>query len=556
MPRRLKVLLVVSLTLAATSALYILFVYLTSFNGPETAIQHAPHERSKVPPGPPVVERLVVIVLDGVRREDALTLEELAPLREKGAFRPLLADYPTYTFPNITTMVTGVPPRDSGVRLNGDDRGTPGLDSVSKVAADHGLRVEVWPREFAPFGGLTRHDGRGQVVLGRLGAEVAEILQDRRPPERGLRWVHVDEVDHAAHESGLASEAYRNALKHAGALVVSMAARMNFERDGLVVLSDHGHVDAGGHGGDEPAAQDAFFLALGGSIAPGKTLGGRPMRDVASTLAVLLGLPTPSSNEGRPMLDMLDVPNERRATLLASPYAQAAERLCDLRPAAGCKDRESITSRLQQGDPGTLGTARDSLQFWVQGRDAALASLDLRGRIIRLGLVGALLAWGFNVVRYRTKTAAVRGTREGFILLALLLAVYAVAFRLQGYGLSFSRMAPGDLFFPAATKAGAVAVLVTLLLAYLRRSGERGAWGLLGAAYAPFLLLAAWVGTSTSEIAPPLEGVAVFYAGPLLLAASATALVLGMVTMLRGERLEETLPQTAVGGVGGAQEPR
>src|SRR5213075_1099499 len=74
----------------------------------------------------------------------------------------------------------------------------------------------------------------------------------------------------------------------------------------VLVTADHGHVDGGGHGGDEPIVRTTFALARGPGVHDGARAKGRAI-DVAPTLSALLGVPAPSTSEGR-ALDWRDSP--------------------------------------------------------------------------------------------------------------------------------------------------------------------------------------------------------------------------------------------------------
>src|SRR5204862_234635 len=118
-------------------------------------------------------------------------------------------------------------------------------------------------------------------------------------------FAYLGEVDDAAHAGGTAAPAYKDATLAAGALVARFAASLDLDQDTLLVLSDHGHRPEGGHGGVEPEARRAFFLAAGGMVRQGVELGERPILDVAPTIALLAGVRAPTSSLGLPMLDLL-----------------------------------------------------------------------------------------------------------------------------------------------------------------------------------------------------------------------------------------------------------
>src|SRR5262245_17551026 len=99
---------------------YELGVYLPAFNSPRVALEGVAPRRSAVGSTPGLVRRLGVMLVDGISFDAFDALGELAVLRHEGVLRGLSVSFPSFTSPAITSFVTGVEPRESGVRLNGD----------------------------------------------------------------------------------------------------------------------------------------------------------------------------------------------------------------------------------------------------------------------------------------------------------------------------------------------------------------------------------------------------------------------------------------------------
>jgi hypothetical protein len=239
------------------------------------------------PPSPPALTaRVRVVVLDGLRDDVGENLPELQALG--GARRIMRSEWPSYTYPNLAAMTTGVPPLLSGVRLNSGRTRVP-LDTISDVALRHGRRVAV--------------SGDWDLFAARVAPGAA------LSPVGDLEWIHFGKIDDAGHAHGAASPEYAEAAARGGRLVARLAGEMDLSRETLIVLADHGHRDRGGHGGREPEVTGAYFLAVGAGVRHGVRLPEAPMRDLAPTLARLLGLPPPRDNRGAVMADLFaDVP--------------------------------------------------------------------------------------------------------------------------------------------------------------------------------------------------------------------------------------------------------
>jgi predicted AlkP superfamily pyrophosphatase or phosphodiesterase len=88
-----------------------------------------------------------------------------------------------------------------------------------------------------------------------------------------VSFVYLGGVDIAGHVTG-AGGAYRTAARaadqRAGRLMGAVRSRQSYQREDwtIVVVTDHGHLDAGGHGGREPEVTTAWAAAAGPGIRP------------------------------------------------------------------------------------------------------------------------------------------------------------------------------------------------------------------------------------------------------------------------------------------------
>jgi predicted AlkP superfamily pyrophosphatase or phosphodiesterase len=110
------------------------------------------------------------------------------------------------------------------------------------------------------------------------------VLGDHRHRHRGgrarhrsgprLSFVYLGAVDVVGHVLG-AGSAYREAARAAdqrvGRLLAAVRSRPSFADEGwtTVVVTDHGHLNQGGHGGREPEVATAWAAAAGTGIPPG-----------------------------------------------------------------------------------------------------------------------------------------------------------------------------------------------------------------------------------------------------------------------------------------------
>ena len=246
-------------------------------------------------PSGPTLRHVLVIGVDGVRFD--LLGPELTPViwgfGRDGFLGPVPVDEstPTWSGPCWATIVTG-----QGV----DGHGITGNDLTGHRLADHPdfvtlatraglptlLAVSGWPplalaedggplfaeatrREFVavPERSVAGWDAADEATTGLA----ARILAEDGPR---LSFVYLGAVDAVGHVLG-AGAPYREAAavadRRVGRLLSAIRSRPFFADEGwtVVVVTDHGHLDAGGHGGREPEVTTAWAAAAGPRIRAG-----------------------------------------------------------------------------------------------------------------------------------------------------------------------------------------------------------------------------------------------------------------------------------------------
>ena len=138
--------------------------------------------------------------------------------------------------------------------------------------------------------------------------KAVEFLQDRGID---LLLIYMGDYDVVSHESGgLSSEA----LQSVGRLdhnLCALFAHIDLSDTVLIVTSDHGHLDEGGHGGDEKVVLETPFVMAGSRVRPG-SYPAIQQPDIAMTIASLLGMPFPRSGQGTPLYGFYDVSDSER----------------------------------------------------------------------------------------------------------------------------------------------------------------------------------------------------------------------------------------------------
>jgi predicted AlkP superfamily pyrophosphatase or phosphodiesterase len=224
-------------------------------------------------PGADLKPTVILVSLDGWRWDytQKYAPSTLTRLIARGVSGPLIPSFPSKTFPNHYTIVTGLYPGHHGIvgnavkdpasgrRMTMSNRtevqdlmwwgGEPIWVTIQK--AGQGAAPVFWPGSEAPVGGqLPRFwepfdekvpaTARVDLLLQRL-----DLPADERPTFLTL---YFSDVDGAGHDKGPESTAVANAVRRVDGyldrLIRGLARRRLEDRVNIVVVSDHGMGDA------------------------------------------------------------------------------------------------------------------------------------------------------------------------------------------------------------------------------------------------------------------------------------------------------------------------
>jgi hypothetical protein len=284
------------------------------------------------PLGHAISQRLIIILVDGLR-DDTSHDEELMPylaaLREKGAWATMHSRPPSYSQPGYSTLMIGAwPDINDGPALNED------LD-----------KIQYWTQDNL-FTAVHRAGGRTAIAANNTFEKlipppdlndsffVEECNQagDDLIFNQALPWVkaggqsllliHLCQVDDAGdYLGGPKSKAWADAATRVDAMIQMIGAQLDFTADTLMIVSDHGQIDAGGHGGPEAANLVEPFILAGAGVWPGY-FGNMEMVDVAPTAAAILGVSIPATAQGRVLSLMLTLGYDAYTALPAATENQ------------------------------------------------------------------------------------------------------------------------------------------------------------------------------------------------------------------------------------------
>ena len=112
-----------------------------------------------------------------------------------------------------------------------------------------------------------------------------------------------------------------HAAKKVDGYLREIVTRLDLNKDTIIVVSDHGQIDQGGHGGPEPITLMEPFVMVGAGVQPGA----KPdiqQADIAPTVSALLGANIPASSQGLVQTAMLALSSDYSARILTEETAQ------------------------------------------------------------------------------------------------------------------------------------------------------------------------------------------------------------------------------------------
>ena len=239
--------------------------------------------------------KILLIGIDGLILKTALGSDRapvLAQLKESGYFTDLTMNSPTLSGPGWSTLLTGSTNAQHAVvdnRFSGHNLlYRPDLLSRAyyQDQSTTTFAAAGWPPLVDPAGvGPVIHERREQAranlhrVIARDGetygyervdaeiATVAVFAMEKFGPD--VSFVYFCDADEAGHSHGVVGPQYLNAIgrvdDHLARLRNAVEQRVSrFNEEWLVIVTtDHGHIDEGGHGSDTPQERASFVIAKG-----------------------------------------------------------------------------------------------------------------------------------------------------------------------------------------------------------------------------------------------------------------------------------------------------
>ncbi|MBP9206065.1 MAG: alkaline phosphatase family protein [Kofleriaceae bacterium] len=297
------------------------------------AAPHLPRGPTPATVAAPTPSRVRVVLIDGVDRASADRMPAWRALCARGQALTVDVGFPTVSLPVQSVLWTGLVQQQTGVVFHSGARLDPPLGATAIPAQVPGsvAVAEAYPYIVHSLGFARTEPA--EFTGSKVDAAWTAAWQERAlaavtGPAR-LAFVHILRVDTAGHKFGGASAEYHAAVDEADAILAELVAAAEASAQAAppggapapggdpapalapvrwLVLSDHGHLPGGGHGGEEEHLRVVRACVVGPGVAAGAAAATVHLVDVARDLADAVGAVLPAAARGRPLAEALAHP--------------------------------------------------------------------------------------------------------------------------------------------------------------------------------------------------------------------------------------------------------
>ena len=347
-------------------------------------------------PGKPLSDRVVLIIVDGMRDDISRSaMTSLETLRGYGSDLRLTAPQPSLSYPNWTTILTGAPQTISGVTTNWYDTRVFAPTIMDVVSRTGRTVAVVGPTDFAKLYGVKpgptvslRPWPKDGYLTGTLVDDALKISKETSP---ALLVLHLPDLDEAGHSYGGASDEYREVARKIDADLSRLVTALQSDKTTFLVVTDHGHIGTGGHGGWEDEVTPVPGIIAGSAVALGTGTGN--LDQIASTIAVLMGVRPPTYAAGTALRSVLAttapsvfLADTQHHRLVVANSVEIASQ--GTTPAAAMLERHADVAGMDAG-----AAAARNARLSVERAQRAPYALAVVALVLAVVIVLGLVAW-------------------------------------------------------------------------------------------------------------------------------------------------------------------
>jgi|GEM_PF-1122424 len=270
-------------------------------------------------PTTPIVQQVVMVIVDGLRVDASQQMPLLGELRARGASATVLVPEPSLPLVTWTTLVSG-----AGPELNGAPLLHMPIERLQPIVIDNLFRRG---KQASLATGLIGHreweklipeayrdvsffvdtaDAQGDTRITQAATQALKTVS------ADLLVIHFSRVETAGHTFGVTSPEYFDAILATDQQIREIQSTVDLSQNVLIITAGHSRMDREITGSSEPAVVTTPFIMVGRGVASGQ-FGTIDQTDIAPTIAALLGTSIPAAAQGAPRFEMLAIPDALRA---------------------------------------------------------------------------------------------------------------------------------------------------------------------------------------------------------------------------------------------------
>ena len=252
--------------------------------------------------------KTLLILVDGMRPDSLTQLPAAQRFAEKSSYAPAAQTvFPSVTLPCHMSLFHSVDPDRHGTTTNTytpQVRPIDGLCEALNAAKKKCAFFYNWEqlRDLTRPGSLAYSyfcagracEKKYEEANEKVTSAAIEYITENAPD---FAFVYLGWVDEAGHGHGWMSEEYMRAVKVSFESIERIVASLPEEYT-VIVTADHGG-HGRGHGADIPEDMIIPIFFCGSSFEAGKKLDGVSIKDIAPTIATLMGAEIPEEWEGK-----------------------------------------------------------------------------------------------------------------------------------------------------------------------------------------------------------------------------------------------------------------
>ncbi len=255
-----------------------------------------------------ITRQLILIVIDGLSYSDSEMLSSLNLFKKKAVFSRIEIMQPTLSLTSWTTFLTGAPPYIHGfISPPGDTIKFKPCENVLSSARSRSFKTAVfahsdWKKAYGDSADVSYYadfKADNSNIIQLDSQIMSNAMSNIRHEKPAFAVIHLPGLDKTSHLFGRTGHEFKVHMQKLDDILKTFLGSSLINDRYVLIVSDHGHVLKGGHGGGEADVVNALFMLSGPDVISGNIkFININQTDICPTICALLGIPVPYLNTG------------------------------------------------------------------------------------------------------------------------------------------------------------------------------------------------------------------------------------------------------------------